>query len=248
MYVYTYIVFSLLHPVDIIIKSEFLCVFVCAVLELDQRTFVLSLSYSIRYLFFCISVICAHCRFFNWILLIGTHLSCLCISFAHTYASASAIISCQMRSLPRSTTNLTWRRRRRRRRLPLLLCLLCCSLFLGRTSTHFADVCVRACVLCAWWNRHLFKKSFIFVACVFCCFAMPMLIMLYAQRLFLCLLLSPFSASASWPVWLTLTTRTLLLLLLFFASFFMLSLIHTHRDLCAHMCSNAWHQLTHTFN
>lgn len=88
-------------------------------------------------------------------------------------------------------------------------------------------VCV--CVLCAWWNRHLFKKSFIFVACAFLLFCnakcllcfMPTFISLFA-------FIAIFRVFASWPVWLTLTKCDTAATAVFCQFLYSLSHKHTH--------------------
>lgn len=102
-------------------------------------------------------------------------------------------------------------------------------------------VCV--CVLCAWWNRHLFKKSFIFVACAFLLFCNAKCLLCFVPTFIsLFAFIAIFRVFASWPVWLTLTKCDTAATAVFCQ--FLYSLAHKH----THMRSNAWHQLTHTFN
>lgn len=199
-------------------NNEFIYIFSCVLLFTPSLNLANGLSFYLTFLLLFFF-------FFCYFQLIGTHLSCMCISFAHTHthtASASAIISCQLK-VPTTTTSTS------------SAAVMSAALLTLSRPPHIYALCLRlcvcVCVLCAWWNRHLFKKSFIFVACAFLLFCNANCLLCFMPT-FISLLafIAIFRVFASWPVWLTLTKRDTAAAALLFAVFcqFLYSLSHTH--------------------
>lgn len=135
-------------------------------------------------LFYCCSF------FFCYFQLIGTHLSCMCTSFAHTDThTRTHQVRLQLLvvnfKLPTTSTSST-------------TVMSAALLTLSRPPHIYAlCLCVWVCVCVCFVHGEIvicLKNHLYLLRALFCCFAMPNAYYALCQRLFLCLLLSLFSA------------------------------------------------------